>query len=389
MKGAVLSGVHFISGNLACAEGALAAGCRFFAGYPITPSTEIAERLSARLPAIGGTFIQMEDELASSIAITGASWGGLKSMTATSGPGFSLMQEHIGFAFMTETPVVLVNIQRGGPSTGLPTLVGQGDMMQARWGSHGDYEMIALCPSSPQELFEFTLRAFNLAERFRTPVLVMSDEVVGHMVERVVIPSADDLEIVNRSHPPAPPEESALPYATYHIDEASGDWVPPMAPAGEGYRVNMTGLTHDERGYPTMHAEGQDRLIRRLVDKIRRHADELELCVEDGLEDADVVVIAYGITARVSQGAVRRARQAGLKVGLLRLQVAWPFPDARIARLAERARALVVPEINLGQLVREVERAAHGAARVVAVSHAGGHYPAVDTLLAAIKEANK
>jgi 2-oxoglutarate ferredoxin oxidoreductase subunit alpha len=374
---------------LACAEGALAAGCRFFAGYPITPSTEIAERLSARLPAIGGTFIQMEDELASSIAITGASWGGLKSMTATSGPGFSLMQEHIGFAFMTETPVVLVNIQRGGPSTGLPTLVGQGDMMQARWGSHGDYEMIALCPASPQELFEFTLRAFNLAERFRTPVLVMSDEVVGHMVERVEIPSANALEIVNRSHPPGSPETLTRPYATYQIDAASGVPIPPMALAGEGYRVNMTGLTHDEHGYPAMHAEGQDRLVRRLVEKIRRHANELELCVEDGVEDADVVVIAYGITARVSQGAVRRARQAGLKVGLLRLQVAWPFPDARIARLAERARALVVPEINLGQLVREVERAAHGATRVVAVSHAGGHYPAADALLATIEEVSR
>jgi 2-oxoglutarate ferredoxin oxidoreductase subunit alpha len=387
MKGPVLSGVHFMSGNLACAEGALAAGCRFFAGYPITPSTEIAERLAARLPAVGGTFIQMEDELASSIAITGASWGGLKSMTATSGPGFSLMQEHIGFAFMTETPVVLVNIQRGGPSTGLPTLVGQGDMMQARWGSHGDYEMIALCPASPQELFEFTLRAFNLAEQYRTPVLVMSDEVVGHMVERIVIPSADELEIVNRSHPPGPPGALSQPYATYRTDETSG--VPPMALAGEGYHVNMTGLTHDEHGYPTMHAEGQDRLVRRLVDKIRRHAGELELCVEDGVEDAEVVVIAYGITARVSQGAVQRARQAGLKVGLLRLQIAWPFPDARIARLAERSRALVVPEINLGQLVREVERAVHGATRVVGVSHAGGHYPAAETLLAAIQEVCK
>jgi 2-oxoglutarate ferredoxin oxidoreductase subunit alpha len=387
MKGPVLTGVHFMSGNLACAEGALAAGCRFFAGYPITPSTEIAERLAARLPGVGGTYIQMEDELASSIAITGASWGGQKSMTATSGPGFSLMQEHIGFAFMTETPTVLVNIQRGGPSTGLPTMVGQGDMMQARWGSHGDYEMIALCPASPQELFEFTLRAFNLAEQYRTPVVVMSDEVVGHMVERVVIPSADDLEIVNRSHPPVQPGMLTQPYATYYTDEEYG--IPPMAPTGEGYRVNMTGLTHDERGYPTMNAEGQDRLVRRLVEKIRGHANELELCVEDEVEDADVVVIAYGITARVSQGAVRRARQAGLKVGLLRLQIAWPFPDARIAHLAEQARALVVPEINLGQMVREVERAAHGASRVVAVSHAGGHYPTAETLLSAIEEANQ
>lgn len=382
MKREVLSGVHFISGNVACAEGAIAAGCRFFAGYPITPSTEIAERLSLRLPPIGGTYIQMEDEIASSIAIVGASWGGVKSMTATSGPGFSLMQEHIGFAFMTETPTVLVDIQRAGPSTGLPTAVGQGDMMQARWGSHGDSEAIVLCPDSPQELFELTVRAFNLAESFRTPVVVMSDEVVGHMVERVEIPSADAIEIVERTRPPGPPETLPDSYAT---DGTQGA-IPPMAAAGEGYRVNMTGLTHDERGYPAMNPEAQERLVRRLVDKIRSRRDELDLCVEDQVEDADVVVIAYGIAARVSQGAVRRAREAGHKVGLLRLQVAWPFPDVRIARLAKRARALVVPEINLGQMVREVERVAHGHARVVPVSHAGGHYPAPDKLLAAIEE---
>ena len=368
----VLSGVHFISGNVACAEGAIAAGCRFFAGYPITPSTEIAERLSSRLPPIGGTYIQMEDEIASSIAIAGASWGGMKSMTATSGPGFSLMQEHIGFAFMTETPMVLVDIQRAGPSTGLPTAVAQGDMMQARWGSHGDSEMIVLCPDSPQELFDLTVRAFNLAESFRTPVTIMSDEVVGHMVERVEIPTADAIEVVDRSHPGD----------TRETDPE----VPPMPLAGEGYRVNMTGLTHDERGYPVMTAEAHDRLMRRLVGKIRSRADELDLCVEDQVEDADVVVISYGIAARVSQGAVRRAREAGYKVGLLRLQVAWPFPEARIARVAERVHGLVVPEINLGQMVHEVERVAHGAAPVIPVNHAGGHYPAQETVLAAITE---
>ncbi|NIM00976.1 MAG: 2-oxoacid:acceptor oxidoreductase subunit alpha, partial [Acidobacteria bacterium] len=297
-----------MSGNIACAEGAIAAGCRFFAGYPITPSTEVAERMSDRLPKLGGTYIQMEDEIASSIAIAGASWGGEKAMTATSGPGFSLMQEHIGFAFMTETPLVLVNIQRGGPSTGLPTLVGQADMMQARWGSHGDYAMIALTPASPQELFEMTLRAFNLAETFRTPVLVMSDEVVGHMVERVVIPPADRIELVERRPPTRPPGEQPS-YAP------ADDGIPPMACAGQGYHVNVTGLTHDERGYPAMNAEAQDRLVRRLVHKIESRADELDDCEEDGVEDAGVIVIAYGIAARVSQGAVRRARARGLDVG--------------------------------------------------------------------------
>ena len=310
-------------------------------------------------------------------------------MTATSGPGFSLMQEHIGFAYMTETPTVIVDIQRAGPSTGLPTLVGQGDMMQARWGTHGDCEMIVLCPASPQELFDLTIRAFNLAERFRTPVVVMSDEVVGHMIERVEIPDADAIGIVDRSRPPGPPETLPHPWDTYGTTdtcETDRGVIPPMAAAGEGYRVNMTGLTHDERGYPAMNAEAHEKLVRRLSEKIRSRADELYLCVEDQVEDADVVVIAYGISARVSQGAVRRAREAGHKVGLLRLQVAWPFPDARIARLAQSARALVVPEINLGQMVREVERVAHGQAEVVAVSHAGGHYPAPDALLSTIEE---
>jgi 2-oxoglutarate ferredoxin oxidoreductase subunit alpha len=257
-------------------------------------------------------------------------------------------------------------------------------MMQARWGSHGDSEMIVLCPASPQELFELTVRAFNLAESFRTPVVVMSDEVVGHMVERVEIPSASEIEVVDRPHPPGPPETLPDPFDTH--DSSDVGTVPPMAVAGEGYRVNVTGLTHDERGYPAMNAEAQDRLVRRLVGKIRSRSDELDLCVEDQVEDADVVVIAYGITARVSQTAVRRARQAGRKVGLLRLQVAWPFPDARIARVAERARALVVPEINLGQMVHEVERVACGRARVVAVTHAGGRYPSQNTLLSAIEE---
>jgi len=376
----VLTGVHFMSGNVACAEGAIAAGCRFFAGYPITPSSEIAERMADRLPRLAGTYLQMEDELASSIAIAGAAWGGMKAMTATSGPGFSLMQEHIGYAYMTETPIVFVNVQRGGPSTGLPTLVGQGDMMQARFGTHGDVEMIALCPASPQEMFDMTVRAFNLAESLRTPVFVMADEVIGHMVERVTIPEPDSIEIVARPRPPQPPGGQP----TYDTSEGP---IAPMARAGDGYRVMMTGLTHDDRGYPAVDAMHQDRLVRRLRAKIRDRAGELEDLEEIDTDGAEVVVVSYGITARVSLGVVKRARRAGLRVGFARLKIAWPFPATRLAALAQRVRALVVPEINLGQMVREVERAAAGHTRVIPVSHAGGHYHDRDTLLSAIEEA--
>ena len=257
----VLTGIHFLDGDHACCEGALAAGARFAAGYPITPSTEVVERFSARIPTIGGTFIQMEDELAASIAIQGAVWGGAKAFTVTSGPGFSLMMEHIGYAAMTETPCVFVNVQRGGPSTGLPTLPAQADMMQARWGSHGDYGIIAVCPNSPQECFDLTIQAFNLSEQYRLPVMVMMDECVGHMTEKVVIPPAEEIEIYPRRHTRKPPEEF-LPYAP------GPDLVPEMAHAGEGYSFHVTGLTHDERGYPAMNVETQDRLVRRLRDKL-------------------------------------------------------------------------------------------------------------------------
>jgi 2-oxoglutarate ferredoxin oxidoreductase subunit alpha len=250
-------------GDFACAEGALAAGCRFFAGYPITPSTEVAERMAERLPEVGGIYIQMEDEIASIAAIIGASWAGVKAMTATSGPGFSLMMENIGLAVMFETPIVIVNVQRGAPSTGLPTLVGQGDMMQVRWGSHGHYEIIALVPWSAQECFDLTVRAFNLAERFRVPVFVMTDAEVGHLTEKVVIPPADQIPIVNRKRPTVPPEK----FKTYEPDE---DLVPPMPSAGEGYHVFAESLTHDERGYPVMTGEAHDKLVRRLIEKIKR-----------------------------------------------------------------------------------------------------------------------
>jgi len=376
----VKTGIHFINGDEACCEGALAAGCRFFAGYPITPATEVAESMSRRLPEIGGIYIQMEDEIASMAAILGASWGGVKSMTSTSGPGFSLMMENIGLGICTETPCVVCNVQRAGPSTGLPTLVAQGDMMQARWGSHGHYEIIALSPSSPQEMFDFTIRAFNLSEYYRLPVILLADETIGHMTERVVVPPEEEIEIVNRRKP-AVSREEYLPY------EADPDGIAPMANCGDGYRIHVTGLTHDERGYPAMTVDTQDRLVRRLVNKTAPLADGAALCETDQLDGADVVVVSYGITSRVAQRALELARERGLKAGKFRLITAWPFPEGRIADLAGRVKAFVVPELNLGQMVREVERAARGRARVLPVSHAGGGVHRPERILEAILEA--
>ena len=378
----VLTGIHFIDGDHACCEGALAAGARFAAGYPITPSTEVVERFASRVPTVGGTFIQMEDELAASIALQGAVWGGAKAFTVTSGPGFSLMMEHIGYAAMTETPCVFVDVQRGGPSTGLPTLPAQADMMQARWGSHGDYEIIALCPNSPQECFDLTIKAFNLAEEFRVPVMFMMDEVVGHMTEKVVIPPADQIEVVPRRHTHKPANEY-LPYST------NGNLVPEMAHAGEGYSFHVTGLTHDERGYPNMTPKIQDQLVRRLQSKVREAADRIAMFEEEQIEGADVVVVSFGITSRVAQRAIDMARQRGLKVGKLRLITAWPFPDKKIREVAEQVKALVVPELNLGQMVREVERAANGRARTFAVPHAGGGVHDPQQILGTIVEASR
>ena len=376
----VLTGTHFMDGDHACCEGALAAGARFAAGYPITPSTEVVERFAQRVPTVGGCFIQMEDELAASIALQGGVWGGAKAFTVTSGPGFSLMMEHIGYAAMTETPCVFVDVQRGGPSTGLPTLPAQADMMQARWGSHGDYEIIALCPNSPQECFDLTIKAFNFSEEYRVPVMFMMDEVVGHMTEKVVIPPADQIEVVPRKHTHKPVEEY-LPYQT------NGDMVPEMAHAGEGYKFHMTGLTHDERGYPNMTPQMQHKLVTRLQKKIRDAEDRISLFEEQGTENADVIVVSYGITSRVAQRAIDMARARGLKVGKLRLITVWPFPEKKIRELARHTKAFVVPELNLGQMVREVERCAGGKARTLLVPHAGGsvHHP--EDILAAIQEA--
>ncbi|HEX8816977.1 MAG TPA: 2-oxoacid:acceptor oxidoreductase subunit alpha [Terriglobales bacterium] len=378
----VLTGIHFIDGDHACCEGALAAGARFAAGYPITPSTEVVERFAARVPLVGGAFIQMEDELAASIALQGGVWGGAKAFTVTSGPGFSLMMEHIGYAAMTETPCVFVDVQRGGPSTGLPTLPAQGDMMQARWGSHGDYEIIALCPNSPQECFDLAIKAFNLAEEYRVPVMFMMDEVVGHMTEKVVIPSADEIEVTPRKHTRKTVDE----YLPYHTN---GDMVPEIAHAGEGYHFHVTGLTHDERGYPNMTPETQDKLVRRLQNKIRDNVDRIAMFEEENLSDADVVVVSYGITSRVAQRSIDMARDRGLRIGKLRLITAWPFPDKKIAELAERVKAFVVPELNLGQMVREVERAAAGKAKTLFVPHAGGSVHKPEEILKAIVEASR
>jgi len=351
-KGTVLSGAHFMNGDVACAEGAIAAGCRFFAGYPITPATEIAEHLAQRMPEIGGIYIQMEDEIASIAAVIGASYAGLKAMTATSGPGFSLMQENIGLAVMTESPCVIVDVMRGGPSTGQPTLPGQQDIMQAKWGSHGDYEIVALAPSSVQEMFDLTIEAFNLSETYRVPTILLADEVVAHMWEKVVIPPAEKMKMVNRRKPNVPPEK----YMPFMPDD---DLVPPMACFGEGFSFHATGLTHDEHGYPqTQSSEVQQRLVKRLCDKIRKNADKIIRVEEVMLEDADVVVVAYGIVARAALSAVRKAREKGTKAGLLRLITLWPFPEKHVAKIAKQAKAIVVPEMNCGQLVREVERSA-------------------------------
>ena len=376
----VLTGIHFMDGDHACCEGALAAGSRCAAGYPITPSTEVVERFASRVPTVGGVFIQMEDELAASITLQGMVWAGAKAFTVTSGPGFSLMMEHIGYAAMTETPCVFVDVQRGGPSTGLPTLPAQADMMQAKWGSHGDYEIIALCPNSPQECFDLTIKAFNLAEEYRVPVMFMMDEVVGHMSEKVVIPPADEIEVTPRKHTHKSVEDY-LPYGT------NGDLVPEMAHAGDGYNFHVTGLTHDERGYPNMTLPTQDKLVRRLRDKIRNNVDRITLTEEENLDDADVVVVSYGITSRVAQRAIGVARERGLRVGKLRLITAWPFPEKKIRDLAAKVKAFVVPELNLGQMVHEVERAANGQAKTYAVSHAGGGVHNPDEILKVIVEA--
>jgi 2-oxoglutarate ferredoxin oxidoreductase subunit alpha len=336
--------------------------------------------MSRRLPELGGIYIQMEDELGSMAAVLGASWGGVKSMTSTSGPGFSLMMENIGLGICTETPCVVCNVQRAGPSTGLPTLVGQGDMMQARWGSHGHYEVIAIAPSSPQEMFDFTIRAFNLSEKYRIPVIIMADEVVGHMTERVIIPPENEIMLVERRKPKVPPAD----YLPYRPDR---DWVAPMANCGDGYRIHVTGLTHDERGYPGMDEETQAQMVNRLIQKIVSNADDIIRTENIYMDDAEVVVVAYGISARSAKQAVREARAGGLRAGLIKLETVWPFPEKLIRDVAARVRALIMPEINAGQMVLELQRCAGGACAVQLVSHFGGSIIHPRTILDAIENA--
>lgn len=374
-----------MSGDHACAEGALCAGLNLFAGYPITPSTEIAERLSVRLPEVGSVFVQMEDELGSMAAIVGASVAGARSMTATSGPGFSLMMENIGLAVMMEAPCVVINIQRGSPSTGLPTLVGQSDVMQVKWGSHGDYEIVAYAPNSPQECLDLTIKAFNTADKYRVPVFVMADEIVGHMTERVTIPFKEQIPYVARKRPTAPPGTKG--FKLFGTDGAS--LVPAMALPGEGYRVHFTSLTHDERGYPAIDAVTHDRLTRRLCDKILKNAKHIIELEEIQTRDAEIIVVSFGSTSRSARQAVNLAREKGIKAGLLRLITLWPFPDERFSELGQnkKVKAFVVAEVNLGQMAREVERATKRP--VKRVGHAGGKAIEPDLILEAIAEAHK
>ncbi|HJJ40869.1 MAG TPA: 2-oxoacid:acceptor oxidoreductase subunit alpha, partial [Methanocorpusculum sp.] len=335
---------EFYNGNTACAEGALAAGCRFFAGYPITPSTEIAERMASRLPKVGGTFVQMEDELASMAAIVGGSWAGARSMTATSGPGFSLMMENIGYAAITETPCVVVNVQRGGPSTGQPTMAAQGDMMQVRYGSHGDYSIIALSPSSVQEMFDLTVKAFNLADRFRTPVFLMADETIGHMREKILL--RENVEIIPRREL----KEGELPC------EPDENGIPGFGTFGNGHNIHITGLTHNEKGYPaTDSAELHEAMVRRQVDKIEKH--RLELTDVDIVNpEAEIVFISYGAPTRTVRQLLADEPDT---YGHLNLRIVWPFPDHCLDAF-ENAKAFIVPEMNLGQIAKEIRQYTNG-----------------------------
>ena len=370
--------VRLMQGNKACAEGAIAAGCRFFAGYPITPATEIAEIMALRLPQEDGKFIQMEDEIASMAAIIGGSVGGVKSMTATSGPGFSLMQENIGYAAMCEIPCVVVNVQRAGPSTGLPTQPSQGDVMQARWGTHGDHPIIVLCPSSVRETYDLTIRAFNLSERYRTPVILLMDAMIGHMREGIEVPEENEYEVWERAHTEVPPEW----YKAYVNDPQD---VPPLAPFGEGYRYHITGLFHDELGYPTERLDEINPWLTRVFGKIERNLDDiLDYEEDEHLQRAEVLVVAYGATARSAQRAVDLARRQGNRVSLLRLRTLWPFPEERVESAAERLHRVIVPEMNLGQLALEVERVV-GKHKVVRVGRADGQMVDPQDILEAIE----
>jgi 2-oxoglutarate ferredoxin oxidoreductase subunit alpha len=369
-----------LQGNEAVVEGALMAGCRFFAGYPITPATEIAENMSVRLPQVEGSFIQMEDEIASLGAVIGASLAGVKSMTATSGPGFSLMQENLGFGIIAEVPCVIVDVMRGGPSTGLPTSPAQADVMQARWGTHGDHPIIALCPSTVRECFDLTVTAFNFAEKFRNPVILLMDEVIAHMREKVVLPEQDEVKVFNRVKPKVPPEWY-IPYE----DTPMG--VPPMADFGDGYRYHVTGLTHDVRGFPTGRPDEIAPFMARLFRKVSQHFQEIHIGEFFMTDDAEVNIIAYGCVARSARRAVIEAREKGRKVGLLKLNTIWPFMRPEVERVLKTSKAVLVPEMNMGQISREVKRVNQGFSRVMTLNKVDGTIITPEEIIASIKEA--
>ncbi len=371
--------IKILQGNEACVEGALMAGVMFFAGYPITPASEIAEEMARKLPGIGGKFMQMEDEIASMAAVIGASLTGLKSMTASSGPGICLKLENIGFATIGEIPCVIVNSQRGGPSTGLPTKPSQGDVMQARWGTHGDHPVIALAPSNVKEVLLTTIKAVNFSEKYRTPVMILLDEVISHMREKVLVPSLDELEIINRKKP-REGKDCFMPF------KADDDLVPPMADFGDGYRYHVTGLVHNEKGYPTSDTKEIDHFLRRINNKIEFNKKDIFL--EEGflLEDADIAIIAYGSVARAAERTVKMAREKGIKAGLLKLITLWPFNDCAIKMLSEKVKLIIVPEMNLGQMVGEVERNVQGKCPVIKYSRIDGNLITPMEILVKIEE---
>ncbi len=377
-----MSEARLMQGNEACAEGALAAGVRFFGGYPITPSTEIAEHMAGALPALGGTFIQMEDEIAGIAVILGAALAGKKVLTATSGPGFSLKQELIGYGCIAEIPAVIVNVQRTGPSTGQPTSPSQGDIMQARWGTHGDHPMIALSPWTVRESFDVAVKAVNYAERFRTPVIILLDEVVGHMRERVVLPRPEEIEVYPRRKPVVTEGEPYKPF------KPMDDLVPSPADFGTGHRYHVTGLFHDETGFPSGNAKLTKDVTHRLHEKIMRAQDEITHYDEFFMEDAEIVVVAYGGTARTAYAGVEAARKKGVKVGMVRLMTIWPFADKIIKKIAAQAKAILVPEMNYGQLVLEVERVAAGQAKVVSLPKYDTEIFTPQEIVAAIEDLN-
>jgi 2-oxoglutarate ferredoxin oxidoreductase subunit alpha len=370
--------VQFILGDMACVYGGLIAGCSFFGGYPITPASEVAEGMARSLPKVGGTYIQMEDEIGSIAAIIGAAWGGAKSMTATSGPGFSLMMENYGFAVMTETPCVIVNVQRTGPSTGQPTLGAQGDMMQARWGTHGDLEAIALAPSTVQECMDFTIEAFNLSEKYRNPVCVMTDGEVGHLRERIVIPDEKDLKLIDRVEATID-KKKYIPFTNSQTRKNCK--VPDFPTFGTGYRTYVTGLTHNEKGFPATDKQpDHERLVKRITEKITDDADKLVWVDRINLDDADIAFVTYGASALPAESAMEMGRKKGIKVGLLRLRIVWPFPEKEIAKLAKQVDKIIVPEMNLGQIYHPVREFAEGNCEVVSAPKIGGEMHLPDEL---------